>query len=203
MNVCVCVCVYRFLSQRVQLLCTFCVWKSEYVLESDRACVWCVCEWLVVWAPIEVQDEEQRGGKREHTRTQTLTYHMGLSQSMYLQHMWEHWVSNRRREKKVIFDFPWLTSSRCSSSPSNQRKLNIERYGFDGELPEASDQFHFLGTGRWMNLKGSVGLILSKVSEMRITTSSHRFVYVVFHTSPSFLLGTSNYRRSPPLLTFV
>jgi hypothetical protein len=40
----VCVCVHRLLSQHAQLLCTFCVCESEYVLESDRVCVWCVCE---------------------------------------------------------------------------------------------------------------------------------------------------------------
>jgi hypothetical protein len=35
-----------------------------------------------------------------------------------------------------------------------------------GELPEESEQFRFLRASRWSNLKGSVGLILAKVSAM-------------------------------------
>jgi hypothetical protein len=38
-----------------------------------------------------------------------------------------------------------------------------------GELPEESDQFHFLRPVRLENLKGSVVLILVKVSTMRVT----------------------------------
>ena len=37
------------------------------------------------------------------------------------------------------------------------------------ELPEESDQFRFLHTTSLPNLKGSVGLILSKTSDMRIS----------------------------------
>ena len=37
------------------------------------------------------------------------------------------------------------------------------------ELPEKSDQFRFLRTACLVNLKGSVGLILTKVSVMRIS----------------------------------
>jgi hypothetical protein len=35
-----------------------------------------------------------------------------------------------------------------------------------GELPEEWEQFRFLRTSRWSNLKGSVGLILDKSSGM-------------------------------------
>ena len=38
-----------------------------------------------------------------------------------------------------------------------------------GELPEASDHFRLLPTGRLTNLKGSVGLILDTASAMRVT----------------------------------
>ena len=38
-----------------------------------------------------------------------------------------------------------------------------------GELPEESEQFRFLQAARLANLKGSVGLILAKVSDMRVT----------------------------------
>ena len=37
------------------------------------------------------------------------------------------------------------------------------------ELPEESDQFRFLHTDSLVNLKGSLGLILEKVSDMRIS----------------------------------
>ena len=37
---------------------------------------------------------------------------------------------------------------------------------FAGELPEESEQFRFLRASRLANLKGSVGLILAKVSVM-------------------------------------
>jgi hypothetical protein len=37
------------------------------------------------------------------------------------------------------------------------------------ELPEESDQFHFLHSSCLGNLKGSVGLILSKAYDMRIS----------------------------------
>ena len=36
------------------------------------------------------------------------------------------------------------------------------------ELPEESDQFRFLRVSSFVNLKGEVGLILAKVSAMRI-----------------------------------
>jgi len=38
-----------------------------------------------------------------------------------------------------------------------------------GELPDESDQFRFLRDARLVNLTGSVGLILTKVSVMRVT----------------------------------
>ncbi len=37
------------------------------------------------------------------------------------------------------------------------------------ELPEVSDQFHFLRVACLSNLKGSMGLILAKASSMRIS----------------------------------
>ncbi len=49
--------------------------------------------------------------------------------------------------------------------------LHTHREGsiLTGELPEESEQFYFLRTSRWTNLKGSVGLILAKVSVIRVT----------------------------------
>ncbi len=43
---------------------------------------------------------------------------------------------------------------------------NRETSILDGELPEESEQFRFLRPSRLANLKGSVGLILAKVSVM-------------------------------------
>ena len=41
----------------------------------------------------------------------------------------------------------------------------------DNELPEESDQFRFLRSSCFANLKGVVGLIMSKESDMRISIS--------------------------------
>ena len=54
-----------------------------------------------------------------------------------------------------------------------------------GELPEESDQFRFLRAARLATLKGTVGLILAKVSSM--SYYSNRFVYVSLHSPDSFL----------------
>jgi hypothetical protein len=39
------------------------------------------------------------------------------------------------------------------------------------EIPEESGQFHFLRVACYVNIKGSVGLILSKTSDMRISVA--------------------------------
>jgi hypothetical protein len=44
-----------------------------------------------------------------------------------------------------------------------------EASDLDNELPEESDQFRFLRPSCLSNLKGSVGLILGKASDMRIS----------------------------------
>jgi hypothetical protein len=46
---------------------------------------------------------------------------------------------------------------------------NREASALTNEIPEESDQFRFLRTGSHTNIKGSVGLILTKVSSMRIS----------------------------------
>jgi hypothetical protein len=64
-----------------------------------------------------------------------------------------------------------------------------------GELPEESEQFRFLRASRLTNLKGSVGLILTKASVMRVTIpidlSTRSFIPL-----PLFF----NSHRVPPLL---
>ncbi len=64
-----------------------------------------------------------------------------------------------------------------------------------GELPEESEQFRFLRASRLSNLKGSVGLIVAKVSVMCVTIpidlSTRSFIPL-----PRFL----NSRRVSPLL---
>ena len=64
-----------------------------------------------------------------------------------------------------------------------------------GELPEESEQFRFLRASRLSNLKGSVGLILAKVTVMwviiPIDLSTRSFIPL-----PRFL----NSRRVSPLL---
>ena len=44
-----------------------------------------------------------------------------------------------------------------------------EAFALANELPEESDQFHFLRSVCLVNLKGDVGLMMSKVSDMRIS----------------------------------
>ena len=39
----------------------------------------------------------------------------------------------------------------------------------DNELPEESDHFRFMHTAFFSNLKGSVGLTLTKVSDLRVS----------------------------------
>jgi hypothetical protein len=45
-----------------------------------------------------------------------------------------------------------------------------EASALTNEIPEESDQFHFLRATCYSNIKGSVGLILAKASVMRIST---------------------------------
>ncbi len=44
-----------------------------------------------------------------------------------------------------------------------------EAWALANELPEESDQFHFLHSSCFVNLKGVVGLIMAKASAMRIS----------------------------------
>ena len=44
-----------------------------------------------------------------------------------------------------------------------------ETSGLVNDLPEESDQFRFLRADYYANIKGSVGLILAKTSDMRIS----------------------------------
>ncbi len=46
---------------------------------------------------------------------------------------------------------------------------NCEESTLDNEIPEESDQFRFLRTTCYGNIKGSLGLILTKTSVMRIS----------------------------------
>ncbi len=64
-----------------------------------------------------------------------------------------------------------------------------------GELPEESEQFRFLRASRLTNLKGSVGLSLTKSSPMRVTIPIDMST-CPFIPLPRFL----NSRRVPPLL---
>ena len=49
------------------------------------------------------------------------------------------------------------------------RHANSETLTLSNELTEESDQFHFLQDSCFANLKGSVGLIMTKTSAMRIS----------------------------------
>jgi hypothetical protein len=64
-----------------------------------------------------------------------------------------------------------------------------------GELPEESEQFRFLRASHLVNLKDSVGLILVKVSAMRVTIPIDLSTWS-FIPLPRFL----NSRRVSPLL---
>ena len=62
-----------------------------------------------------------------------------------------------------------------------------------GELPEESDQFRFSRTPRLTSLKGSVGLIVDKVSVMRVTiTIEWHMVYVHFENFIGFTVYHSS-----------
>ncbi len=64
-----------------------------------------------------------------------------------------------------------------------------------GELPEESEQFRFLRASRLSNLEGSLGLILTKTSAMRVT------IPIDLSTSPFIPLPRFlNSRRVSPLL---
>ena len=64
-----------------------------------------------------------------------------------------------------------------------------------GELPEESEQFRFLQTSRLANIKDTVGLILVKVSVMRVT------IPIDLSTPPFIPLPRFfNSRLTPPLL---
>ena len=67
------------------------------------------------------------------------------------------------------------------------------------ELPEESDKFHFLHSSCFVNLKGVVGLIMSKTSAMRISIfldlSSRSFIPL-----PHFIRSCRPTRLLPPSL---
>ena len=75
------------------------------------------------------------------------------------------------------------------------KHANREASVLTNELPEESDQFRFLRVVYLVNLKGSLGLILAKASDMRISIpvdlSSRSFIPL-----PCFIRS----RRSTPLL---
>ena len=70
-----------------------------------------------------------------------------------------------------------------------------ELSGLVNELPEKSGQFRFLRSTRYPNIKGSVGLILTKASAMRI------FIPLDLSSRPFIPLTRFICRRRPlPLL---
>ena len=56
------------------------------------------------------------------------------------------------------------------------------------ELPEESDQFRFLRAACFANIKGSVGLILTKASVMRISIPLDLSSRSLYHYRVSFVL---------------
>ena len=62
--------------------------------------------------------------------------------------------------------------------------VHREASALDNEIPEESDQFRFLRTTYYANIKGSVGLILANVSVLRISIpldlSSRPFIPLLF-----------------------
>jgi hypothetical protein len=55
------------------------------------------------------------------------------------------------------------------------------------EIPEESDQFHFLRAACYANIKGSVGLILAKASAMRILYLLTCHLVLLYHRRASFV----------------
>jgi hypothetical protein len=62
------------------------------------------------------------------------------------------------------------------------------------EIPEESDQFHFLRVTCYANIKGSLGLILAKASVMRIS--------IPLDFSPRSFIPVSLYSSETPSSTF-
>ena len=89
------------------------------------------------------------------------------------------------------------TSGRVYEDFTRMHFLHVHREAsiLAGELPEESEQFRFLRASHLANLKGSVGLILTKASVVWVTIpidlSTRSFI-----PQPRFL----NSRRVPPLL---
>ncbi len=71
-----------------------------------------------------------------------------------------------------------------------------EAYTLANEISEESDQFRFLRAACLTNLKGSVGLILAKVSDMRI--SIPRDLVLLYHCLVSFVLDAPHRFESLP-----
>ncbi len=68
-------------------------------------------------------------------------------------------------------------------------RAHREASALDTEIPEESEQFRFLRAACFANIKGSVGLILAKVSAMRI--SIYRLIChldLLYHYRVSFVL---------------
>ena len=67
------------------------------------------------------------------------------------------YVTHRSKKRLILTVYQFLHPYREASALANQ-------------LPEESDQFRFFHSTFLVNLKGSVGLILTKSSDMRIST---------------------------------
>ena len=89
------------------------------------------------------------------------------------------------------------TSGRIYDNFSRLLFLHVHREAsvLANELPEESDQFRFLHVVCLANLKGSLGLILAKASDMRISIPLD-LSYRPFIPLPCFIRS----RRSTPLL---
>ena len=98
----------------------------------------------------------------------------------------------------IVF-LPVTTSTLCHVYEDFTRLLFLHAHRevsiLAGVLPEESEQFRFLRAARLANLKGSVGLILAKVSPIRVT------IPIDFSTRPFIPLPRFfNSHRAPPLL---
>ena len=74
-------------------------------------------------------------------------------------------------EPVVFMSVKTSTSGRINEEFLLLMFLHVHRDSsvLSGELTEESTQFHFIRTPYLINLKGSIGLMLSKVSDMRVT----------------------------------
>ncbi len=129
-------------------------------------------------------------------RVNLLVYSLSLHRHSYIGFILA-FASSIHNKQQLFLPIAVSTSGRVYEDCARLFFLHTYREAsiLAGELPEESEQFRFFRASRLSNLKGSVGLIVPKVSAMRVT------IPIDLSTSPFIPLPRFlNSRRVPPLL---